>query len=53
MKNIPPSIAMAPTDVKYALENIYSRSGCIIARDNKALVHTNVEVVQRPNKSWK
>ncbi len=43
----------AVANVKYALEDMYSRSGCIIACDNKALVHTDVEVVQRPGKSWK
>jgi hypothetical protein len=39
--------------MQYALEDMQGRGGASIARDNKALVHTDVEVVQRPSKSWK
>ena len=38
--------------MKYALTDMFKSQGSIIARDNKAIVHTDVEVVQRPSKSW-
>ena len=42
----------ATVDMKYTLFNMFERGAAILARDNKALVHTDVEIVQRP-KSWK
>lgn len=39
--------------MKYAMQEMSSKNGIIIARDNKALVHTDVEVVQQPIRSWK
>ncbi|WAQ93675.1 hypothetical protein MAR_006146 [Mya arenaria] len=41
----------AMCDLQLAL-NEFCRTGGVIARDDKALVHTDVEVVQRPSKSW-
>lgn len=41
----------AMCDLQLSLHE-FSRTGCVIARDDKALVHTDVEVVQRPSKSW-
>ena len=40
----------AMADLQYSLRSM--DGGCILARDDKALVHTDVEVVQRPSKSW-
>lgn len=40
------------TDVNYALEEGFASKAIIIARDDKALVHTDVQVVERPSKSW-
>ena len=41
----------AMADLQYSLREMDSNF-CILARDDKALVHTDVEVVQRPSKSW-
>lgn len=43
----------ATTSMNYTLENMFNRKAAGIARDNKALVHTDIEIVQRPSKSWK
>lgn len=40
----------AMADLQYSLRSMENE--CIIARDDKALVHTDVEVVQRPSTSW-
>ena len=40
----------AMSDLQYSLRSMEGYS--ILARDDKALVHTDVEVVQRPSKSW-
>ncbi len=40
-------------NMKYSIQQMLDRGGRVIARDDKALVNTNVEVVQRPSKSWK
>lgn len=42
----------AVADVKYTVEGMFERDVAGIARDNKALVHTDIEVVQRSSKSW-
>lgn len=42
----------ATSDVQYSLSDMYMKKGSIIARDNKAKVHCDCEVVQRPSKSW-
>ena len=39
-------------DVQYSLTNVHLCDGATIARDNKAKVHCDVEVVQRASKSW-
>ena len=39
-------------DVQYSLTNVHLYDGATIARDNKAKVHCDVEVVQQPSKSW-
>jgi hypothetical protein len=39
--------------MNYTLENMFNRKAAGIARDNKALVHTDIEIVQRPSQSWK
>ena len=36
--------------MNYTLENMFNRKAAGIARDNKALVHTDIEIVQRPSK---
>ena len=40
----------AMADLQYSLRSVHT--GSIVARDDKALVHTDVEIVQRPSKSW-
>ncbi|CAG2236052.1 unnamed protein product [Mytilus edulis] len=43
----------ATANVNYTIENVCLSHDCAaVARDNKDLVHTDVEVVQRPSKSW-
>lgn len=42
----------ALSDVNYSIEEIMSSGGKVVARDDKALIHCDVEVVQRPSKSW-
>ena len=42
----------AMSDFQLSLSEFKYNNGSIIARDDKALVHTDVEVVQRPSKSW-
>ena len=43
----------ATTNVNYTIESMCFSNGCAaVERDNKTLVHTDVEVVQRPSKSW-
>ncbi len=39
-------------DMNYALADICRRGGMRVGRDNKALVYTDVQIVQRPSKSW-
>lgn len=41
----------AQADVNYSVEDTLSNNGKVIARDDKALVHYDVEVVQRSSKS--
>ncbi|CAC5412537.1 unnamed protein product [Mytilus coruscus] len=43
----------AQTDINYSIEETLINNGKVIARDGKALVHCDVEIVQRPSKSWK
>lgn len=43
----------ATANVNYTIENVCLSHDCTeVARNNKALVHSYVEVVQRPSKSW-
>ncbi|CAG2227923.1 unnamed protein product [Mytilus edulis] len=52
--NVSPSINshFCTADVQYSLTYFHLYEGSVIARDNKAKVHCDVEVVQRPSKSW-
>ena len=43
----------AQADVNYSIEAVLLAHGKVLARDDKSLVHCDVEVVQRPSKSWK
>ena len=43
----------AQADVNFSIEQALENEAVIIARDDKALVHCDVEVVQRPSKSWR
>jgi len=42
----------AVANVNYTLEAMHERKAAGIARDNKALVYIDIEVVHRPSKSW-
>ena len=44
----------ALSDLQYTLNSTlaFTQGGCVIARDDKSKVHTDVEPVQRPSKSW-
>lgn len=42
----------AKAGVRYSLEGMWHPDTGMVARDNKALVYTDVQIVQRPSKSW-
>lgn len=52
MKDTSINYHYALTDMNYSLEIAIGNSAVIISRDDKSLVHYDVEVVQRPSKSW-